>query len=329
MKALKLGYHILLEKPMSSEPLEALEMAEEAEKHNRILIVCHSMRYSSYFRTLKELINLGKIGNIMTIQWTENVGVLHHAHSFVRGNWRNSDTSSPMILQKSCHDLDMLQWLIGDKCESISSFGDLSFFKEENAPKGSTERCMDGCAVEHECQFSALKEYLNEKDGWPQSVVSLDNRLEARVKALKEGPYGRCVYRCDNNVVDHQVVNLRFKNKVTVSFTMTAFTTENTRTFKIMGTKGEICGHNVKNEIQINYFSGKKEVIYPEIVDGGHGGADTNIMRDFIKHVATEDPNGGSSTGIESARTHLVAFAAEQSRITGKTVYLEDYIREL
>jgi len=327
MKALERGYHILLEKPMSHLPDETLRMAREAKRLNRILAVCHTMRYSTYYNKLKQLIDSGVIGKLMSIQWTENVGFWHYIHSFVRGNWRNSDETSPMILQKCCHDMDMLRWLIGSECTEVSSFGELSYFKIENAPEGSTDRCTDGCAVEHECPFSAIKWYLNEKDQWPQKVVSLEPTIEARMKALKEGPYGRCVYRCDNNVVDHQVASLKFANGVTVAFTMSAFTMENTRTFKIMGTQGEILGHHEKNEIEIRHFSGQKEVVYPMEVEGGHRGGDTLIMRDFIRML--DHPTADVKTsGLVSAEGHLIAFAVEESRITGKTIKMSEYIRQ-
>ncbi|WP_308638359.1 Gfo/Idh/MocA family protein [Paenibacillus silvisoli] len=328
MQALQKGYHILLEKPMSPEPLESLRMAEEAERLGLTLTVCHTMRYSTYFRTLKEVVDSRKIGDLVTIQWTENVGYWHHAHSFVRGNWRNADLSSSMLLQKSCHDMDMLQWLVGSECVQVSSFGDLSYFNARNAPEGSTERCTDGCKVEHECPYSALKWYYNEKDDWPQNVVSLEPKLETRLKALKEGPYGRCVYRCDNNVVDHQVVNLKFANEVTVAFTMSSLTMDNTRTFKLMGTKGEIRGNAEKNEIEIRTFSGKREVIEPERIEGGHSGADTLIMRDFVDQLKKKDRIGRTS-GMVSARSHLIVFAAEQSRLTGSTVTMKDFISGL
>ncbi|MBS4198199.1 Gfo/Idh/MocA family oxidoreductase [Bacillus sp. FJAT-49732] len=328
MKAIRQGYKILLEKPMSPIPKESLEMAEEAEKYGSLLSVCHGMRYSTYYRALKRILEEETIGKVTAIQWNENVGVLHHSHSFVRGNWRNSKESSPMILQKSCHDMDMLQWLVNADCVKVSSFGSLSYFKEENAPKGSTARCTDGCQVERDCPFSAIKMYLNEKDEWPANVVTLEPKYEKRLKALQEGPYGRCVYRCDNDVVDHQVVNLLFDNEVTVAFTMSAFTNEISRTFKIMGTKGEIRGNHYINEIEIKYFSGRVEKVYPEKVEGGHDGADTLIMEDFIKQVRSNE-NKSHSSGIVSAKSHLIAFAAEESRVTGKTIDMNEYVTQL
>ncbi|WP_168121505.1 Gfo/Idh/MocA family oxidoreductase [Paenibacillus sp. HB172176] len=328
MKALEIGYDILLEKPMATDPREALEMGRKAEELGKLLTVCHSMRYSPFFSKLKELTDSKIIGRIMNIQWTENVGYWHQAHSFVRGNWRRSDETSPMILAKCCHDMDMIANIVGGNCEKVSSFGGLTFFKEENAPEGSTARCTDGCKVEHECAFSALKWYYNEKDDWPQNVVSLTPTMEARWAALKDGPYGRCVYRCDNNVVDHQVVNLAFDNEVSVSFTMSAFSTENTRTLKIMGTNGEIRAYDKRNEFEIILFTGERYKIHPQQIEGGHNGADTRLMIEFIEQLERGDTMGKSS-GSVSARSHLIAFAAEQSRVTGQTIDMAEYIEAL
>lgn len=285
------------------------------------------MRYSPYFSAVKRLLDRKAVGRLITIQWTENVGYWHQAHSFVRGNWRNTNESSTMLLQKCCHDMDYLHWIINSECESVSSFGNLSFFREENAPAGSTERCIDGCKVEHECPFSAVKLYLNNKDEWPANVVSLDTRQEARMKALREGPYGRCVYRCDNDVVDHQVVNLHFANDVTVAFTMSAFTRDISRTFKIMGTSGEMLGNSLTNEIEIRHFSGETEVIRPSQIEGGHSGADTLIMQNFIRQVESGDWRNGRTSGMESARSHMLVFAAEESRRTGQTVHVPTYLQ--
>jgi predicted dehydrogenase len=328
MKALDLGYDIILEKPMATSPQESLEIARKAERLGRALSVCHTMRYSNYFSKLKEVVDSGIIGRIMNIQWTENVGYWHQAHSFVRGNWRRKDETSPMILAKSCHDMDMIQHIVGGECLKVSSFGSLSFFKAENAPEGSTKRCTDGCKVEHDCPFSAIKWYYNEKDEWPQSIVSLTPNLETRWKALKEGPYGRCVFHCDNDVVDHQVVNMEFDNEVTVSFTMSAFSTDNTRSFKIMGTAGEIRGYDKLNELEIIRFSGERHKVQPEMVEGGHGGADTKMMMDFVRQLEQGD-GPGKSPGLVSAHSHLLAFAAEHSRMTGQTVTMSEYVEAL
>ncbi|MCC2684298.1 MAG: oxidoreductase family protein [Paenibacillaceae bacterium] len=330
MQALKKGYHLLLEKPMAADPLETMQIAEEAERQGRIVSVCHGGRYSHFNRELKRIVDSKAIGSVMTIQWTENVGADHYVTSFVRGNWRNSDESSSMILQKSCHDMDMLQWLIGAKCMEVSSYGKLTYFTEENAPQGSTDRCTDGCAVEQDCPFSAIRIYYHSKQGGWYDAVSADPTLAARIEAIRTGPYGRCVYRCDNNVVDHQVVNMLFDNDVTVSFTMSAFTSKETRTFKVMGTLGEIRGNRYTNEMEINYFNGKREVIRPEpaILGGGHGGSDFQLMKDFVAQVRTGDLKGMTSAS-ESIQGHMIAFAAEHSRLTGSNVKMEEFMQSL
>lgn len=328
MKAIDRGYHIMLEKPMSPNPLEALRMAEAAEEKGCVLTVCHTMRYSPYFLELKKIVESKVIGRMMNIQWTESVGYWHQAHSFVRGNWRNSEESSPMLLQKCCHDMDMMQWLVGEPCEQVSSFGMLSHFKKEHAPAGSTERCTDGCAVEHECPYSAIKWYYNERDDWPQSVVSLEPSLKARWEALKTGPYGRCVYHCDNDVVDHQVVNLKFGQDITVAFTMNAFSMDNTRSFRISGTEGEIRGYQDKNEIVISRFGGEEQRVYPRQVEGRHHGADTLIMQEFIAQVKSGDVKSKTS-GTVSAMNHLIVFAAEESRRTERLVKMSEYVQQL
>ncbi|MDF2960756.1 MAG: hypothetical protein K0S39_2491 [Paenibacillus sp.] len=326
MLALEKGYHILLEKPMSPRPKEAVRMALEAEKRQRLLMVCHVLRYTPFFTKVKELIEGGEIGRIMSVQWNENVGFWHQAHSFVRGNWRNAGMSSPMILAKCCHDMDMLQWLIDDECLRVSSFGSLSYFRKENAPEGSTERCTDGCPVEKECVYSALKWYYNEKEEWPSVIASPEPALEARMKAIQEGPYGRCVYRCDNDVVDHQVVNLEFRNGTTVAFTMSAFTKECNRTLKIMGTRGELHAHMEHNEIEIIPFDGGSRYFVPEMVEGRHGGGDYLIMKQFVDSVTSGKLDGGRTSGMVSAQSHLISFAAEESRLSGKIITMKEYM---
>lgn len=328
LQALDLGYDILLEKPMSPEPRESLEMAEKVSKTNQVLTICHVLRYSTFFTELKRIVDdKADIGDIMTIVWTENVGYYHQAHSFVRGNWRNAQESSSMLLQKSSHDIDMIQWLVGAQCSNVSSFGKLSYFKEKYAPDDSTKHCID-CPVEHECVYSAIKWYHNDQDKWPVNTVEPVADIQKRWQAIKEGRYGVCVYRSDNDVVDHQVVNMEFDNDVTVAFTMSAFTKEQGRTFQIGTTKAEIIGSTLTNEITIKYYSGKEVIIHPEEITGGHGGADTLIMRDFVKQVKNKNIKTKTSA-MESAKSHLIVFAAEESRKKGQTINLASYVKQL
>ncbi len=329
LRALAAGYDVLLEKPISPDPAECLAVAEAAERHGRVLTVCHVLRYTPYMTAVKRLLDEGAIGRLLSIQWTENVGWYHQAHSFVRGNWRNSAESSPMILAKSCHDLDLLHWLAGAECQRVSSFGSLSHFRAENAPPGAPHRCTDGCPVEHECAYSALKIYNGSGDSWLVGVMTDDRSPEGRLKALKEGPYGRCVYHCDNDVVDHQVVNLAYANGVTVSFTMTAFSKEINRTAKLFGTEGEMRLDMNRNEIQVNRFLGESRVVTPAKLQGGHNGGDGALMRSFLGQVRSGNRSGGLTSARVSASTHLLAFAAEESRLSGQTVDFPAFVQRL
>lgn len=327
--ASKKGYHILLEKPMSNNVNECIEMGKIAKENKIVFSICHVLRYTNYFSYLKRILNEGKIGELVSIQHNENVSYWHHAHSFVRGNWRNSKETSPMILAKSCHDIDLLLWLAGADCVKVSSFGGLFHFKEENAPKGAPKRCLDGCPAKHECPYYAPKMYLTKEVGWPTSTISNDSSIEARTKALKEGPYGRCVYFCDNDVVDHQVVNFEFANGVTASFTMSAFTYDGNRTFRLMGTKGEIKGTLEKNEIEINDFlTGTREVVQIKKATDGHSGGDFGLVRNFIELVQKNDGTKSITSADLSVQSHVIAFAAEKSRLENKVIFIKDFMEE-
>lgn len=327
--ALEKGYHVLCEKPMSPAKEEILSMGKLAEQYDRILAICHVLRYSSFFTRIKELLDVGKIGQLMSIQSMESVGFWHYAHSFVRGNWRNAQMSSPMILQKCCHDMDILLWLAGAECKRISSFGKLTYFTEEHAPKDAPKRCLEGCSHRDTCAFYAPSFYLEhpkaEADGLVYAVAS-SNDKQTVLQALQTGPYGRCVFHCDNTVVDHQVVNLEFENQVEASFVMSAFTKDCKRTITLMGTEGELQGDMEEGRIRIlDFLSGNTEEILLHTPAKGHSGSDERIMRDFVRLLTWEEP-GKSLTGAGiSVDSHLMALAAEESRLTGKTINFAEY----
>ena len=334
MRALQAGYHVLLEKPMSPRPEECVEMGAYAATTDRIFAICHVLRYTNFFATLKQLLDEGSIGRLISIQHNENVAFWHYAHSYVRGNWRNTTESSPMILAKSCHDMDILLWLANADCRSISSFGSLTHFKAENAPAGAPLRCLDGCPVADTCPFYAPRFYLTGETGWPASTISDDVSIEALTKALEEGPYGRCVYHCDNDVVDHQVVNIEFANEVTAAFTMCAFTNDVSRTLKLMGTRGEIRGivDRDKSEIEVIEFSTqtrRRITLQSEGGAQGHGGGDFGLIRNFVRLVQGEGQLQSPTSASRSVQSHLMAFAAEESRLTRNIVNLTDFSRSL
>ncbi|CAG7629037.1 Inositol 2-dehydrogenase/D-chiro-inositol 3-dehydrogenase [Paenibacillus solanacearum] len=312
--ALEKGYHVLVEKPMSPNPEECIRMEEAAEKHNRQLSVCHVLRYTPFWSGIKKIIDRGDIGEIASIQLNENVGNLHMAHSFVRGNWRNSDVSSPMILAKSSHDMDIISWLMGKACTRVSSFGSLLHFRKEHAPEGAPEFCLDGCPVYSQCPYYAPKYYMDKDENFLKKITN-DTSHEGVLHALQTGPYGKCVYRTDNNVVDHQVVNLEFAGGATATFSMCGFTHDTSRSVQIMGTKGEIRGYMSENKFTVYDFltRDKTEVRYDK-PKSGHSGGDAGIIKNFLHEIRYYDGKQGLTSAKASVESHMMAFAAEKSR---------------
>lgn len=340
VRAMERGYDILLEKPVSPELDECREIVRRAEELKRKVVVCHVLRYTPFYQTVKSLLDAGRIGEVVSVMAVENVGYWHQAHSFVRGSWRDSDTTSPMILQKCCHDMDMLLWLTGKTCESVSSYGDTYLFKKEKAPAGAAHRCTGGCRVKEACPFDAEKIYLTDKEtgvlegncGWPANVLTMHPDGESVRRALEEGPYGRCVYYCDNNVVDHQVVNMNMTDGSTVSFTMCGFTADCSRYAKLMGTKGQIIADMGANTIEVTPFGKDAELIDVSRMAedfSGHGGGDRGLMSAFLDLVTGEQSEDDTISSVErSLESHYIALAAEESRRNGGAVIRMEQVRK-
>lgn len=330
MAGLERGWNLLLEKPISPDPLECLKICRKAEEKGLSVTVCHVLRYSPFFIRLKEILDSGCLGKIVAIEHTENIGNFHMAHSFVRGNWRNSVLSSPIIMQKSCHDLDILLWLTGKKALRIASTGSLNYFREENAPAGSTPRCLD-CPVAEACRFDAKKAYLPVRGSWPATVLTQDQSEEGILRALRDGRYGRCVFRCDNDVCDHQSTLIEFEDGVTAAFTLSGMTNRMCRTIHVMCENGELWGDDCRGEIRMSEFRSnnvdayQEKVIHIGVVSGDHGGGDEGLMNDFSAGLHHEHPSGSRSSIQKSIESHLMACAAEESRLLGKTVDLREF----
>jgi predicted dehydrogenase len=315
--ALDVGYDVLLEKPMAPSPHDCVRLVRAAETAGRMLHICHVMRYSPFYTTLYETLRSGAIGEVMVVDHRENVAFWHQAHSFVRGNWGNSGRSAPMILAKSCHDMDILFWLLGKRVQKLQSFGTLSHFRAEQAPAGAPERCTDGCAHWESCPYYAPRIYMRDMSGWPISALAIDTSYEARMEALRSGPYGRCVYRCDNDVVDHMTINMLFEGDVTVTFTMHAFSHENCRTMRYDGTRASLIGHGGKGELTLHDFRTMQERAVPiGKAQGGHGGGDAGLMLSFVRALQGEG-DALRTSARDSLESHLMAFAAEESRLEG------------
>ena len=332
LECIEKGYNLLLEKPMAPTAKECKIITEAAEKKGVKVIVCHVLRFTQFWYKLKDIIDNGDIGEIMSIIHTENVGNMHQSHSFVRGNWRNKEESAPMILAKSCHDTDIMQWLIGKDCIKVQSFGSLTHFNKENCPEGAPKYCSEGCPHADKCFYEPVRFYTDEGNPWRDTVADkVGATNEEIIEALKKGPYGRCVYQCDNDVVDHQVVNMEFEGGCTVSFTMNAFN-HGGRYSRIFGTKGEIvAGENV---ITVYSFATKEKTVYEldkigETIDAGHGGGDHGIMVDVVKYFNDEKPSKSICSIHTSYMNHLISFAAEESRLTDKVIDLKKFSDEI
>jgi predicted dehydrogenase len=373
MAALKAGYHVLLEKPMAPTLEECRHLVEVAARTERQLHICHVLRYTRHFKKMKAVIESGILGDIVNVSHRENVAWWHMAHSYVRGNWRNATSSSPMILAKCCHDLDILVWLLDDRSVTLSSVGSLIHYHEGNAPEGAAKRCLDGCKVSQSCRYYAPFIYIDraplwrsvadtgkgiermatkmmetnpglvrllskiapdlkmlaEYQGWPSSVLVNDPNPENLMAALKKGPYGRCVYYCDNDVVDHQVVSMQFQKGTSVTLTMHGHSHLEGRTTRIEGSNATLTAefHHGSSWIEVNEHRSDIATRYDTTASlkSGHGGGDFGLMAGFVQALVEKDETAGLTTAQMSLESHLMAFAAEESRLHSKTIRMDDY----
>ncbi len=327
LAALDLGYDLLLEKPIACNMEDVLAIYRKAKQLNRKVFVCHVLRYAPFFYQIKKLLQTGEYGKVMTVNATESVGFWHQAHSYVRGNWHDTKETSPMIIAKCCHDLDILNWLIDDECQTVSSMGSLSYFNAAHAPKDAGKTCYE-CPHINDCIYSCEKFYWedNLKKGnrrWPVDVVCDDENIdhEMLTKALKNSDYCKCVYACDNDAVDHQVVNLLYKEGATAHLTMTAFG-QGGRFIHVHCEKGEISGCTADNILHTNIFGKRMEDLDVSKMQGndvmnfGHGGGDYLLCKDVSEQYRGL-PSAGLTTIEQSISSHTVGFTAEKSRLLG------------
>ena len=313
MAALKMGYHVLLEKPISPSEQECRDILNLAEETGKIVAVCHVLRYAPYFIRLREIIQSGVLGKVLSMQHFEPIEHVHMSHSYVRGNWHNSQKTTPIILAKSCHDLDIIKWMLGKSCTHIQAFGSLSWFTEANAPAGSTARCMDGCKIEAQCPYSALKVYHRDRNRTYVFDLSEDKSKHGKeiLEYLRTTNYGRCVYRMENDQPDHYTCNMLFEDEVTASFSMEAFTSYHGRRTRIMGSLGDIVG-DMQKFTYTDFLTGEKTE-WAQSSDG-HGGGDWRLVADWIQAIDQQDSSLLSSTIGASIESHVMGFEAEKSR---------------
>lgn len=317
------GYHLLVEKPLAPTEQQCRTLVRSVLEAGVLFAVCHVLRYRLYTKLLKDVVAAGRIGTVQSVQHLEPVGWWHYAHSFVRGNWRRSDRASFALLAKSCHDIDWLRHVVGRPIERVASFGSLHHFRPENRPPRAADRCLD-CAVEPDCPYSAPRLYLamvrGGRTGWPVSVIADEVTESGVLQALRDGPYGRCVYACDNDVVDHQVVSMEFAGGATATFQMIGFSPHADRRTQIFGTRGFIDSNGERLSIQ-DFVTGETEELPVSSLGAdaaaGHGGGDAGLMDAFTTAVSTGDPAPILSGPQESLETHLAVFAAERARLNG------------
>lgn len=340
MKAIELGYNLLLEKPVAPTAEECADIANAAEKKGVSVLVCHVLRYTNFFKKIKSIVDSGMIGNIMSIDHTEAIGDVHFSHSYVRGHWHSEEETTPMLLAKSCHDLDIIQWLIGKQCKKVTSFGSLSYFKKENAPEGAPVRCIDGtCPLKDSCHYNCRNIYINPEEHnitkiWKQvyrNLLASDHRYtdEEIEESLKTTDYGLCVFHANNDVLDHQVVSMEFEGDVTATLTVNAFN-DGGRYIRIYGTKGELYAYMSDTEITVRTFADKKKHHISvqeteESIAGGHGGGDFGIVCDLYDYL-NGTYNGCSVAEIRtSVSNHLIGFAAEEARHSNTVVSIDKF----
>ncbi len=375
LRAMEKGYHLVLEKPISPSLNECHQLAAKAEQYKRTVQVCHVLRFTPFWQKVKEIVDSGRIGDIVHYDHSENVSYWHFGHSYVRGHYKNKAESSPLILAKSCHDLDLMYWIMGEKAETVQSVGALSFYRPENAPAGSPDRCTDGCPAAESCPWYAPRMYITAEpllrigmhadsravrtlanlvlhrrrlvevagrfskqiDGllnwqdFPASVITSDLSVGGKIKALQEGPYGKCIFKSGNDVVDHQVANFTFSQGKSATLTVHGVSDLEGREIKIFGTKGTIRGffRYSGEEITVTDFRhSKTERVYKAGLSlGGHGGGDFGLMDSFVQVMTGQaTPEQAGTTDINGAlESHYMAFAAEDARLSGETLNMTEY----
>lgn len=325
LKGMEQGYDVLVEKPMAQSAKECLGLLAKQKETGRIVGVCHVLRYAPYFEAMKSAIDRGLVGEIMSVQHTELVDMIHMSHSYVRGNWRNSKLSTPMVISKCCHDLDLINWFVGARCTHASAEGELRYFCAKNRPAGAPARCTDGCPHEKDCIYSAIKKYVRLRS-WTAPLDLPPKATDEQVmKILAASPYGRCVFACDNDQPEQYAAALRFENGVSAAFSYEALSPVGQRRTRIIGTKGMLEGGGTEFRLT-NLATGKfwdwnmKVQDVPGYERQGHGGGDLRLMRDYLLAVDKRDPSMLTSSLEASVESHLIGFACEESRLTGRKI---------
>ncbi len=337
---LRAGYHVLLEKPIAPSKGELLTLWDTVRATQRTLMVCHVLRYAPFYTAIRERVQAGELGDLINITTAENVSYHHMAVAFVRGKWNRRAQSNPMLLAKCCHDLDLITWMkSGIAPQSVTSQGSLMYFKPQNAPPGSGTRCLVDCQIEATCPYSARKHYIEQNRwrfyAWDDLEHIETPTLEQKLASLRtDNPYGRCVWRCDNDVVDHQVVSIEFEDGCVATHTMVGGTARPCRTIHLIGTKGEIEGTLEEGSFIIRHPDARAGHEYTEtrvdvnVTHDMHGGGDFRLVRDFLATLKGEPVSISRTDIADSLYGHLIAYAADEAMLNRRVVTVERVRRE-
>ena len=327
LQALDAGYDVLLEKPIAQTEQECREVLAKSRETGKIVTIAHVLRYAPYFRELKRIVRSGAIGDVVSVQHLEPIEYRHMNHSYVRGIWNDSRESTPILLGKSCHDLDIISWIVDKPCTRIAAFGRQSFYTEANAPEGSAARCLD-CGIEPDCPYSAVDCYVRRGKRINHHLVEVvptnpEAKKAAALEAMRTTDYGRCVFRSDNDQPEHIVTSMEFEGGITANFSMVGLCSYGGRRTRIMGTRGDIVG-DMETFTHSDFLTGRTIRWDKAVQDAqgytnaGHGGGDARLVRDFVAAVSTQDSGAVASRVAASVASHVMGFRAEKSRRSGK-----------
>jgi predicted dehydrogenase len=323
LASLRRGWHLLLEKPMAATLEDCLAIEDAQRGAGVVLSVCHTLRHLDSYRTLKALIAGGALGRVMHIEHMEAIGHRRFAHNYVRGRWAREARNTFLLLHKCCHDLDLVSWLAAAPCRRVASFGGLAYFRPERAPAGSAARCLD-CGLGAACLYSARRLYLEgDLEAWPARDVSAVHTPEAHLEAVRGGPYGACIWRTDNDVVDHQTVLLEFAGDATATVTLSGFSASNGRRTRVQGDRGELFYDEALGILEVTCFDGSPARRIACVALAGYHPEDAEIVRDWLQAIANPGEAHIAVDAREALRGHTVVFAAERARLEGRVVELE------
>ena len=321
---LRSDLHLLIEKPLADTFEDCVLINNYQKNKKKVVAVCHTLRFMDAYRKLKDLLDSGIIGKIIHIEHMEAIGNLRFAHNYVRGRWSKESNNTFLLLHKCCHDIDYLNWLIKEPCKRVSSFGSLQYFTIANAPEGSSDRCIN-CKLSETCIYSAVRIYTGcQPDEWPAKDISREHTPESKIEAIKSGPFGACVWRSGNDVVDHQTVLMEFEGGTTVTCTLSGYSGTNGRRMRLQGTEGEMLFDEAKGNIAVKRFADSNTSKIDLTPSGAYHPEDKDIVDNWLSSIFESTPVAVDTS--EALRTLAVVFAAEISRKEKRVVEMSELL---